>query len=241
VPRTRRWQGVPFFVRAPQIATISFGSVGCSAASAASGCAFVSFATRVDEFAPLVVSFVASFVVPLVVSFFDAAPLMSSAGRGSAPRSTMSGGGAGRINLPSANPAHATAQAMHSGATHPRRKRLSHAAQKRPLVHARQRSRKTRSPHSAQKFGLYTDGKSPSGVRSRRLGARRQKRRRKKNSNRQADKLQTNRRKVNSTTDRGNSMTDERIFDHRKRAPLYAHTPRARQRFFARGVFCAGA
>ena len=30
VPRTRREQGVPFLVRAPQIETISFGSVGRS-------------------------------------------------------------------------------------------------------------------------------------------------------------------------------------------------------------------
>lgn len=30
VPRTRRWQGVPFCVRAPQIVIISSGSVGRS-------------------------------------------------------------------------------------------------------------------------------------------------------------------------------------------------------------------
>ncbi len=32
-PRTRREQGVPFCVRAPQIETVSFGSVGSSAAA----------------------------------------------------------------------------------------------------------------------------------------------------------------------------------------------------------------
>src|SRR5205085_6573868 len=37
----------------------------------------------------------------------------------------------------------------------PRRKRRSHEGQKRRLVHARQRARATRSPHSQQKFGLY--------------------------------------------------------------------------------------
>jgi hypothetical protein len=53
------------------------------------------------------------------------------------------------------NPAHAAQQSTTSKLTHaPRPCRRSHDAQKRRLDHARQRSRTTRSPQSAQKFGL---------------------------------------------------------------------------------------
>jgi hypothetical protein len=37
VPRTRRWQGVPFFVIAPQIETVSDEEVGRSVVALASG------------------------------------------------------------------------------------------------------------------------------------------------------------------------------------------------------------
>jgi hypothetical protein len=75
----------------------------------------------------------------------------------------MSGGGVGLVKRPNTKPAQASEAATASGAARLlRRKRGSHAAQKRRLVQARQRARRTRSPHSQQKFGLYTP-KSPSG------------------------------------------------------------------------------
>lgn len=140
-PRTRRLQGVPFFVRAPQMYTTSEGSVGRSfavpsgpyAGSGFAGSGASRFASRVRA--------------------------ESGAGRrvrSKAPRSKTAEGDAGLDARPIRKHAHAIAAESASGtANRARMKRRTHASQKRRLVHTRQRARATRSPHSQQKFGLY--------------------------------------------------------------------------------------
>lgn len=85
---------------------------------------------------------------------------MTSPAADAPPRTTTSGGAAGRTARPSTNPKSIRHAQRASGAAMRRARRgASHAGQKRRLVHTRQRSRATRSPHSAQKFGLYISGR----------------------------------------------------------------------------------
>lgn len=143
-PRTRRWQGVPFFVLAPQIYTTSEGSVGRSFAVPSGPYAGSGFAggkvTEASRFASRVRA-------------------ESGAGRrvrSNAPRSKTAEGVAGFDARPIRKHVHATAAESARGtANRARLKRRPHASQKRRLVHTRQRARATRSPHSQQKFGLY--------------------------------------------------------------------------------------
>jgi hypothetical protein len=153
VPRTRREQGVPFFVRAPQMETISAGSVGRSVA--------VPSALKPSGRALPV----ASVSLPAV----ETCDASVGAGGFSALRSMISGGGAGRIARPPTKPTIKSPMHATSGrTTRPRRNLWSHPSQKRRLVHTRQRTRAMRPPHSAQKFGLYMVRKSPLRVRTRR-------------------------------------------------------------------------
>lgn len=146
-PRTRRLQGVPFFVRAPQMYTTSEGSVGRS------------FAVPSGPYAGVGVVVEAS-------RFVSRACAESGAGRrvrSSALRSKTAAGATGFVARPSMKHALATTAMSTSGTVNLlRRNRRSHASQKRLLVQTRQRARATRSPHSQQKFGLYIAHPSPS-------------------------------------------------------------------------------
>ena len=146
-PRTRRLQGVPFFVRAPQMYTTSFGSVGRS------------FAVPSGPYAGAGVVVEASPFVSRVCAESGAGRRV----RSSALRSKTAAGAAGFVARPSMKHALATDAVSTSGTVNLLRlNRRSHASQKRLLVQTRQRARATRSPHSQQKFGLYIAHPSPS-------------------------------------------------------------------------------
>ncbi len=163
VPRTRREQGVPFCVRAPQMETISLGSVIRSLAAPSPALAkpelefdaeFVFGSASTDSATSFAVAAgvgasLASFIVRLLL------------------RSTMSGGGGAalekfRARFAAARPALKIIAAAIMDATTPSlRKRGAHVWQKRLLVQMRHLSRTICSPHAEQKFGLYMMRKLP--------------------------------------------------------------------------------
>lgn len=137
-PRTRREQGVPFLVRAPQIETSSAGSVGRSSGEPSGPWR----GAGVEEFV----------AAPPVACWEVGSVCVGVAGLSM----TVSGGAEERSARPATKPVSSrTAHAANARASPARRKRFSQPGQKRPLVHGRQRTRSTRAPHSAQKFGLY--------------------------------------------------------------------------------------
>jgi len=157
VPRTRREQGVPFCVRAPQMETISFGSVIRSPAAPSPALAkseLVFDAGLVFGLASpdSVASFDTAAGVDASLASFIVLRLLL--------RSTMSGGGDDlekfRARRPAARPVPKIIAAAVTGATIPSlRKRGAHVWQKRLLVQMRHLSRTICSPHAEQKFGLY--------------------------------------------------------------------------------------
>jgi hypothetical protein len=151
VPRTLRWQGVPFCVRAPQMDTTSFGSVGRSVV-VPSGPYFGS-GLGVAEAPASPSTSAASLPICVVIAVAG----------GSSPRCTIKGGGAGRVARPAASPIEmSVAQAISGARICALRKWPSQSGQKRRLVQKRQRARVIFDPHSAQKFGLYILEKPPS-------------------------------------------------------------------------------
>jgi hypothetical protein len=144
VPRTLRWQGVPFCVRAPQIETTSPGSVGLSVAVPSGPYRGSGFGASAEESSPLASPLSAGVASPPVFA------------AGSSPRSTIKGGGSGRIERPAASPIESSNAPNSTGAAIPDlRNRFSQLWQKRRLFQMRQRARRIFAPHSAQKFGLY--------------------------------------------------------------------------------------
>jgi hypothetical protein len=144
VPRTRRWQGVPFCVLAPQIETVSSGSVGRSVAVPSGpyvGSLLGALAASLSAPAP--------FDRPsLFVGGMDTAA--------SSPRSTIKGGGAGRATRPATSPMiKSPAPAIVGKRNCALRWRGAQSEQNRLLVQRRQRERSIRDPHSEQKLGLY--------------------------------------------------------------------------------------
>jgi len=143
VPRTRREQGVPFCVRAPQSETASFGSVGNSP-TAPFGAGELDAEDEVEfSFDELTEDRAERLLVATgVVANF--------------PCSTTSGGAAGLPARPIRNPAPRSAEVastIHTKAV--LRNRFSHNEQNLRLVHKRHRARSMCAPHSAQKFGRY--------------------------------------------------------------------------------------
>lgn len=142
-PRTRRVQGVPFLVRAPHMVTISFGSVGRSFDAS-------------DELEELPPSEEES--MGLRGGFEDSFAASEGSGDtdGVSTRSTMSGGAGGLPARPAKKPPStriSTAKGVRRACD--LRNLLAQLPQKRRLVHSRHFLCSTRSPHSAQKFGLY--------------------------------------------------------------------------------------
>ena len=157
VPRTLRWHGVPFCVRAPQMETISSASVGRSVAVPL-GPYFGSGLGEEDDVESASVSASSS---DALLPAFAVAAVAAVGALGSSKRCTVRGGGCGRIARPSTSPMEKSAMAAIRGATMPALlKRPSQLEQKRRLVQTRQRERVIFSPHSAQKFGLYIKCKS---------------------------------------------------------------------------------
>jgi len=142
VPRTLRWHGVPFFVRAPQIEIISFGSVGRSprvpfGPKPGSGCG----ASASDAGA---------------VSVCCSSALVAIGRGGICVRSTIKGGGRERTALPAARPSRKRQRPASKGETScALRKRREQVGQNRRLCHMRQRVRETGSPHSAQEVATW--------------------------------------------------------------------------------------
>lgn len=141
VPRTRRWQGVPFFVSAPQIETISDEAGGRSCVTPPTG-------SRLDCCAGTF-----SIFVRAGAGVGGAVCVATTVG---SRRSKMSGGVAGRTARPAPRPSvKKLVPATRGKIILAVRKRGAQAEQKRRLVQRCQRERAIRSPHSVQKFGLY--------------------------------------------------------------------------------------
>lgn len=143
VARTRREQGVPFCVRAPQSEIVSFGSVGISPATPFG-------AGEVDA------EVEAEFPFDELTEERAGKSLIATGVVANFPCSTMSGGAAGLPLRPIRNPAPRSAEvanAIHTKAV--LRNRFSHTEQNLRLVHRRHRARSMCAPHSAQKFGRY--------------------------------------------------------------------------------------
>jgi hypothetical protein len=141
VPRTRRWHGVPFFVSAPQIETISDEEAGGRAC------------VTLPSGSPLVCAGTFSIFERVGAGTSGAVCVAATVG---SRRSKMRGGVAGRTARPAPRPSvKKLVPATRGKMIRAVRKRGAQAEQKRRLVQRCQRERAIRSPHSVQKFGLY--------------------------------------------------------------------------------------
>jgi hypothetical protein len=142
VPRTWRWQGVPFFVSAPQVETISGESVGRAGAMLAADVSGLAVAVELPVFVFTGGSCACAVCAGVMLGW---------------RRSMMSGGGVGRRAPPASKPMIKSARLANVGNSNRAPRSLgAQSGQKRRLVQRCQRERMIRSPHSAQKFGLYT-------------------------------------------------------------------------------------